>query len=172
MGEARRQRSERHQRLALAGVRLHPANRPDVPSDEVHAEREPLAGQRPEGVGLQREHPPIAVAAPRGEVAPEVVPRGEPSGPVPGKGQPAHHGVLGADVPQQGDRALQEHPPEDRRLALAPELLALTEGADLALPGQPGQLVVGQGVEQRYAAQLRRVHRSLHQVVARYRWTR
>ena len=119
----------------------------------------------PRALGLQREHPPVAVAAPGGEVARRASSHAaNPPAQCPGRGQPAHHGVLGADVPQQGDRPLQEHPPEDRRLALVPELLALAEGADLALPGQPGQLVVGQGVEQRYAAQLRRVHRSLHQV--------
>ena len=163
--QARGERAEGHEGLPLAGRRLHAADRPHVPPDEVHAEREPLAGQRAEGVGLQREHPPVAVAAPRGEVASRASSHAANPPPSARDGQPPHHGVLGADAPQQGDRPLQEHPPEDRRLALVPELLALAEGADLASrPARPAGRRSGSRTA--VCAQLRG-STSLHQVVAR-----
>ena len=92
-----------------------------------------------------------------------LVPGAEPAGPATRHVHPADHGVLAADVADQVDGAVDQHPPEVRVLALAEQLDPGLDPHLGAAREQLGELVVGQAVEDAQRAQVV----DAHQIVAR-----
>ena len=92
-----------------------------------------------------------------------LVPGAEPTGPPAGRVHRTEHGLLAADVPHQVEPALDEHPPEVGRLALAERLVTGAEAHLLAGREQRAELVVGIRSNRLERAQVG----ELHHMVAR-----
>jgi hypothetical protein len=161
--EAGGERAEGDEGLALPCGRLDRACRVVEPLDEVGAEREPGAGPLAEHLGRHPEHPTGGRSPAGREVDAVLVPGAEPTGPAARHVHPRDHGVLAADVADEVDGPVEEHPPEVGVLALAEQVgSGLDANLGTALD-QFSELIVGQAVEDAQRAELL----DAHQIVAR-----
>ena len=130
--------------LALSRHGVHSAHGLEEALDEMHAEREPSAGEVTERPRGHPEHPPRADAPGGGEVAAALVPRLEATSPLTGGVHRHHdHGRFAAREPHEVDLSLQQHPPAVRRVALFEDLLALDERVLLTDLEELAELLVG-----------------------------
>ena len=90
-----------------------------------------------------------------------LVPGPESPGPAARLVHPADDGVLPADVAQQIDRAIHQHPPEVRLLPLVEQLGSGLDAHLGAALSQLGQLIVGQAIEQADGAQVSGAHKAV-----------
>jgi hypothetical protein len=135
----------------------------------VPAEGEPGVGPLAQHLGRHPQDPAGGRSPTGGEIDAVLVPGAEATGPAAGHIHPGDHGVLAADVADEVDGAVDQHPPEVGVLALAEQVDPGLDGDLGATLGQLGQLAVAQAVEDGQRAELVGAH---HQMVARYRCTR
>ena len=121
-----------------------------------------LDRSRSTSAGTRSTRPAVDAAAGR-EIDAVLVPGAEPAGPAARHVHPGDDGVLAADVADEVDGAVDQHPPEVGVLALAEQLDAGLDRDLGAALDQLGELVVGQAVEDAQRAELV----DAHQIVAR-----
>jgi len=163
VGKTGGERSKGDQRIALPRSRLDGPRGLVQPLDEVAAEREPGVGELAQHLGRHPEHPPGAHRSAGREIDAVLVPGAEPASPTAGCVHLPDDDVLAADVADQVDGTLDQHPPEVRMLALVEQVEA---GLDVHLApalDELSELVVSEPVEEVERAQVV----DAHQIVAR-----
>jgi len=133
------------------------------PLDEVTPEREPGVGPLAEQFGRHPEHPTSLRSSARREIDAVLVPGPETAGPAARHVHPRDHGVLAADVADEVDGTVDQHPPEIRVLTFAEQIDPGLDANFGAALDQLGELIVGQAVEDAQRAGLV----DAHQIVAR-----
>jgi hypothetical protein len=154
VGQPRGEGAQGDQGLALPRVALDPPRGPDQPAEQVDREREPPVDVRTELLGPDPEHPARLHDPPAAHVDAVLVPGPEPTGPLAPDLHGRHHRLLVPDPPDQVDAPVEQQPPVVGGPPLVEELLPRLEVDLVAGGGQLGDLLVGEPVEQRGAAQV------------------
>ena len=142
------ERAEGDQRLALPCSRLDGTRGPVEPLDEMPAQREPGAHPLTQHFGRYPQHPPGRRRAAGSKVDALVIPGTESARPAAGDIHLRDHGLLAADIADQLNNPLQQHPPEVGVLTLAEQLQSWTDANLGTSRHQLGKLLVSQAAEQ------------------------
>ena len=116
MRNAGRKRAKSHKRAALPSRRLDGARRAIETCDEVRTEREPVAGPFAQHLRRDPQYPAVARSSACREVGSVLVQCTEAARPAPGHIHPGDDGGLSANVPDEINGTLYQHPPEVRIL--------------------------------------------------------
>jgi hypothetical protein len=146
--QARGERAQGGEGLALPCSRLDRACGPVKPLDEMPAEGKPRVHPLAQNFGRYLQHPTARRRAAGGQVDALVIPGTESAGPAAGHIHPRDHGLLAADVADEVDSPVEEHPPEVGVLTLVEQLQSGLEVNLGAARHQLRKLLAGQAAEQ------------------------
>ncbi len=163
MRNAGRQCAKSDEGSALPGCRFDGARGAVETSDEMRAKREPGVGPIAQHLGWDFQHSTVAGAPPCCEIGSVLVPGAETAGPPARHIHSRDHSVFAANMANEVDGAVDQHPPEVGLLALMKQLeTGLNPDLSTALD-QISELIICQAVEDAQRAKI--IH--AHQIVAR-----
>ena len=158
-----RKRAKSDKRAALPSRRLDGARRAIETRDEVRTEREPVVGPFAQHLRRDPQYPAVTRSSASREVGSVLVPGTEAARPAPRHIHPGDDVVLSANMPDEINGTLYQHPPEVRILALPKQVDAGLDANLSAAHDQICELIICQTIEDAQRAKII----NEHQIVAR-----
>ena len=156
-------RAKSDKRAALPSSRLDGARGAIETGDEVRTERKPGVGAIAQHLRRDPQYPAVTRSSASREVGSVLIPGAEPASPAPRHIHPGNDVVLPANMPDEINGTVDQHPPEVRILALPKQVDAGLDGNLSAARDQIGELIICQTIEDAQRAKII----SQHQIVAR-----
>ena len=149
--------------IALPRGRFDRARRAVEAGNQVRAERKPGIGAIAKRSRRHLQDPTVAGSAASREIGSVLIPGTKPARPATRHIHPGDHRVFAANMADEIDSAVDEHPPEVRMLALMEQIDARLDPNFSTVLDQIGELIICQAVEDAQRAKII----DTHQIVAR-----